>query len=191
MERKDFYIAAIGCSSGCLNALRTFFINIPADTGISFVVVQHLSKDYKSILDQLLVNYSYMPVVRVTQDVKVYPNHIYLLTENIFIKIHDNVIRVIERKPEQVINRAVDIFFKSLAVNSKDKAIGIIMTGMGVDGLEGAKALQREGGVVYVQDPETTVYKQMPLTTINEDHPSVILPPEGLAKMLVDIYGMY
>jgi len=189
MTTSDFYIVGIGCSSGCLNALRVFFLNIPADTGIAFVVVQHLSRDYKSILDQLLVNYSFMPIVRVTTDTEVKPNHIYLLTENIFIKIQDNVLRVMPRKDEEVLNRAVNIFFKSLAVNSKQKAIGVILTGMGVDGLEGVQAIDREGGIIYVQDPETTEYKQMPTTMINENHPAGIMSPEDLAKLITDNYS--
>ena len=184
----DFYITGIGCSSGCLNALRSFFLNIPGDTGMAFIVVQHLLKDYKSILDQLLTNYTYMPVVRITADIKVEPDHIYLITENSFIKIQDGIIRVLPRKPEEIINRAVDIFFKSLAVNSKDKAIGIIMAGMGTDGLEGAKAIKREGGIVYVQDPMTTEYKGMPVTTIEGDHAAEVLAPDKLAKMLVATY---
>jgi chemotaxis response regulator CheB len=184
----DFYITAIGCSSGCLNALRTFFINIPGNTGMAFIVVQHLARNYKSMLDQLLTNYTFMPVVRITEDVKVEPNHIYLLTENNFIKIQHGILRVMPRKPDEVINRAVDIFFKSLAVDRKDRAIGIIMTGMGTDGLEGAKAIRREGGVVYAQDPLSTDYKGMPTATIIEDHPAQILPPDELARVLVETY---
>jgi two-component system, chemotaxis family, protein-glutamate methylesterase/glutaminase len=166
-----------------------FFLNIPADTGIAFVVVQHLSRDYKSILDQLLVNYSFMPIVRVTADTEIKPNHIYLLTERIFIKVQDNVLRVIARKEDEVLNRAVNIFFKSLAVNSKSKAIGVILTGMGVDGLEGVQAIDREGGIVYVQDPATTPYKQMPTTMINENHPAGVMAPEDLAKIIVTNYS--
>lgn len=186
--RSDFYITGIGCSSGCLEALRSFFLHIPGDTGLAFIVIQHLSKDYKSILDQLLTNYTFMPIIRVTSDITVEPNHIYLITENNFIKIQDGIIRVIPRRPDEIINRAVDIFFKSLAVNSKDKAIGIVMTGMGTDGLEGAKAIRREGGIVYVQDPTTTEYKGMPVATIEEDHPAEILAPDELARMLVSTY---
>jgi two-component system, chemotaxis family, protein-glutamate methylesterase/glutaminase len=156
--------------------------------GMAFIVIQHLSKDYRSILDQLLTNYTYMPVIRVTENIKVEPNHIYLITENSFIKIQDDIIRVLPRKPDEIINRAVNIFLKSLAVNSKEKAIGIILTGMGIDGLEGAKAIRREGGVVYVQDPATTEYKGMPVTAIEEDHPIEILAPEELARMLVSTY---
>lgn len=129
-----------------------------------------------------------MPVIRVTEDIKVEPDHIYLITENSFIKIQDNIIRVLPRRPDEIINRAVNIFFKSLAVNSKEKAIGIIMTGMGTDGLEGAKAIRREGGVVYVQDPATTDYKGMPATAIAEDHPIEIMAPDELARMLVETY---
>lgn len=184
----DFYIVGIGCSSGCLDALRRFFINIPGDTGMAFIVVQHLSKSYKSILDQLLTNYTFMPVVRITEDIKVEPNHIYLITENNFIKIQDGYIRVMTRRADEIINRAVDIFFKSLAVNSKDKAIGVILTGMGTDGLEGAKAIRREGGIVYVQDPGTTEYKGMPVTAIEGDHPAGVLAPDALARMLVATY---
>ena len=183
-----FYITGIGCSSGCLDALRSFFLHIPGDTGMAFIVIQHLSKDYKSILDQLLTNYTFMPIIRVTEDIAVEPNHIYLITENSFIKIQDDIIRVMPRKPHEIINRAVDIFFKSLAVNSKEKAIGIVLAGMGTDGLEGAKALSREGGIVYVQDPTTTDYKGMPVATIEDDHPAEILAPDALARMLVNTY---
>ena len=188
MVKPDFFIAGLGCSAGCLDVLKTFFSNVPEQTGIAFVVVQHLSRNYTSILDKLLQSHTKLPIIRVLQDMEIKPDHIYLLPEGKFMLIRDGVLRLIPRTAAQVVNYAVDIFFTSLAVYAGNKAIGIILTGMGTDGLEGVKAIEQSGGIVFVQEPASAMFKGMPVSVITGDTPDVILPPAELAQSLTKYY---
>jgi two-component system, chemotaxis family, protein-glutamate methylesterase/glutaminase len=190
MATKNFYIAGIGCSAGCLEHVRSFFLNIPSDTGIAYVVIQHLIRGQHSSLNTLLTRYTSLPITRVTEDTKVVPDHIYLITEDIYLEIEDYTLKVIPRPAESKINRAVNVFYKSLAKHSKEKTIGIILSGAGSDGLEGAEAIEQEGGAIYVQDPDTTMFKGMPMATIVGDHPDEIMTPEELAQMIAEKYRL-
>jgi two-component system, chemotaxis family, protein-glutamate methylesterase/glutaminase len=189
MVKPDFFIVGLGCSAGCLDVLKTFFAHVPKRTGIAFVVVQHLSRNYTSILDKLLQSKTKLPIVRVLEDMVLRPDHIYLLPEGKFMLIRDGILTLIPRAQEQVINYAVDIFFTSLAGYAGKKAIGIVLTGMGMDGLEGAKAIEGAGGVVFVQEPESAVFKGMPSATITGNNPDLVLPPAELAQALLKYYG--
>lgn len=184
MAKPDFHIAGLGCSAGCLDVLKTFFGNLPERTGVAYVVVQHLSRNYKSMLDKLLQPRTSLPIVRVEDDTKIEPDHIYLLPEGKFIQIEGGVFKLIPRSSKQIVNYAVDIFLGSLAVYAGPKAIGIIMTGMGWDGLEGAKAIEKHGGKVFVQDPSSALFKGMPEATISGNSPAAVMPPAELAQMM-------
>jgi two-component system CheB/CheR fusion protein len=188
MVKPDFFIAGLGCSAGCLDVLKTFFANVPERTGIAFVVVQHLSRNYVSILDKLLQSHTKLPIIRVLQDMEIKPDHIYLMPEGKFLLIRDGILHLIPRTTTQVVNYAVDTFFTSLAAYAGNKAIGIILTGMGTDGLEGAKAIEGVGGIVFVQEPSSAVFKGMPVSVITGDEPDVILPPAELAQSLAKYY---
>ena len=184
MIKPDFYIAGLGCSAGCLNVLKVFFAHLPKETGVAYIVVQHLSRNYTSMLDKLLEVHTSLPIVRVLKDMQVKPDHIYLMPEGKFMLIENGVLRLIPRKPEQIINYAVDIFFKSLAAYAGAKAIGIILTGMGMDGLEGAKAIEHNGGIVFVQEPASASFKGMPEATIEGNSPDGVMAPEELAQTM-------
>lgn len=185
MVKPDFFIVGLGCSAGCLEVLRTMFAHVPEKTGIAFVVVQHLSRNYTSILDKLLQAHAKLPIVRVLKDMEIRPDHIYLLPEGKFMLIRNGILTLIPRAAEQVVNYAVDIFFTSLAAYAGNKAVGIVLTGMGTDGTEGAKAIERAGGIVLVQEPASAIFKGMPLTVITQNSPDVVLPPAELVEALV------
>jgi two-component system CheB/CheR fusion protein len=186
MVKPDFYIVGLGCSAGCLDVLKTFFANLPTDTGMAYVVVQHLSRTYTSILDKLLQPFTDMPIIRVEGNTEVRPDNIYLLPEGKFILIDDGMLKLIPRRPDQIVNYAVDIFFSSLATYAGRRAIGLVLTGMGTDGVEGSKAITRVGGTVFVQEPASAVFKGMPVATITEDSPELVLPPAELAQSLME-----
>lgn len=188
MVKPDFHIAALGCSAVCLDVLKVFFANLPERTGVAYVVVQHLSRNYTSILDKLLQTRTSLPIVRVLKDMEVKPDHIYLMPEGKFMMIEDGILRLIPRAPDEIINYAVDIFFKSLATYAESKAIGIVLTGMGMDGVEGANAIEEHGGVVFVQEPSSALFKGMPEATITGNHPDGIMAPPELAQMMSN-YG--
>lgn len=185
MVKPDFFIVGLGCSAGCLDVLKTVFTHVPQKTGIAFVVVQHLSRNYTSILDKLLQAHARLPIVRVLEDMEIKPDHIYLLPEGKFLLIRDGILTLIPRTVEQVVNFAVDIFFTSLAAYAGNKAVGIVLTGMGMDGTEGAKAIERAGGSVFVQEPASAVFKGMPMTVITQNSPHVVLPPAELVEALL------
>ncbi len=184
MMGRDFYIAGLGCSAGCLDVLKVFFSHLPKQTGVAYVVVQHLLRSYTSKLDVLLQTHTSLPIVRVLEDMEVKPDHIYLMPEGKYMVIDDGVLKLIPRGPEQIINYAVDTFFTSLAAYVGPKAIGIILTGMGTDGLEGAKAIEKNGGIVFVQEPASATFKGMPEATITGNSPDGVMAPEQLARTM-------
>jgi len=187
MVKPKFHIAGLGCSAGCLDVLRIFFSNLPERTGVAYVIVQHLSRSYKSMLDKLLQPRTRLPIVRIGHDTKIEPDHIYLMPEGKFVQIEDGVFKLIPRRPEQIVNYAVNIFLKSLAVYAGSKAIGIILAGMGWDGLEGARAIDEHGGKVFVQDPSSTLFKGMLEATIRGNNPAAVMQPTELARMMAKL----
>jgi two-component system chemotaxis response regulator CheB len=141
--KKDFFIAAIGASAGGLPALKAFFRSVPEKTGIAYVVLTHLPKRRVSTLGHLLSRHTSLPVIRLTEDTPVRPDHIYVLIENTMATIQNGIIRLRERRADEIINQSVNIFFCSLAEEHREKAVGIVLSGGGSDGLEGAKRISK------------------------------------------------
>ncbi|MES2829826.1 MAG: chemotaxis protein CheB [Bacteroidota bacterium] len=183
---KEFYIVGIGASQGGMPALKEFFDHIPADAPAAFIVLTHLNRNKHSILSDLLSPHTQLSIARVDQDVLISPGHIYVLTENTALTIENGWLKVAARD-SQVLNSSVDIFFKSLATEFKDRAIGIILSGGGKDGLEGAIKLAEFGGNVMVQDPATAEVTGMPISVIECDHPSKVLSPTNLAERVMEL----
>ena len=185
LNQDKFYIVAIGVSAGGLEPLHSFFSQIPPDSGMAFVVIAHLNRDYISQADKLLAKHTTMPVYWATQGQEVRPNCVYMLPINKMMTIEDGFLRLKDRLVEQRANWAVDIFFKSLAKGEKAQAIGIILSGAGSDGTLGAIAIHNEQGQVMVQDPQTAKFTSMPQSAILKDHPTQILSPKRLAHALI------
>ena len=183
---KEFYIVGVGASKGGLSALKEFFEHIPKALPAAFIVVTHLNRERYSILASLLVPHSSLPVARVDQDVKIQPGNIYVLTENTALTIENGWLKVSPRDGK-VINSSVDIFFKSLATQIKERAIGIVLSGGGKDGLAGALQLKDSGGLVMAQNLLTAEFVGMPGSIIEHDHPSAVLNPTKLAEKLVEL----
>ena len=146
MEDK-FYVVGIGASAGGLIALKEFFDHIPLGTPAAFIVVTHLKREKRSILSDLLGAHTPLPIGRMDKDVQIEAGNIYVLTENTALTIENNWLKVSTRD-NKIINSSVDILFKSLATQFKARAIGIILSGGGNDGLEGALQLAKSGGKV-------------------------------------------
>jgi len=183
---EDFYIVGIGASAGGLIALKEFFDHIPAGTPAAFIVVTHLNREKHSILSELLAAHTPLPIARVDKDVKIESENIYVLTENTTLTIENNWLKVSARD-DKIINSSVDIFFKSLATQFKERAIGIILSGGGNDGLQGALQLAKSGGKVMVQNLVTAQVSGMPASIIDHDHPSDILNPRKLAEKVIQL----
>ncbi|RYD56100.1 MAG: chemotaxis protein CheB [Sphingobacteriales bacterium] len=189
MERSDnFAVVGIGASAGGLQALQTFFENIPADTNIAFVVIVHIPRQPTSNLDQILSRTCKIPVSRVDVNTRIEPGNIYVIIEGYYLLSVDGSLVLMKRDEHDKINKAVDVFFDSLAQDFQSRAAGIVLSGTGTDGVEGVKAIEARGGFVMVQQPDTARFDGMPMSIITFDHPDIIDTPENLAEFIVS-YG--
>ncbi|GAB3891896.1 hypothetical protein GCM10028803_04170 [Larkinella knui] len=184
-DESKFYITAIGVSAGGLEPLHSFFAQIPPDSGLAFIIIPHLNRDYVSLADQLLAKYTTMPVCWATEGQEIRPNSIYMIPINKMMTIENSYLHLQDRQVEEKSNWAVDIFFKSLAKSQQAYAIGIILSGAGTDGTLGAIAIHNEQGMVMVQDLQTAEFTSMPQSAILKDHPTQILSPKHLAQALL------
>lgn len=145
---KSFFTVAIGASAGGLSPLIDFFDHIPININCAFVVITHLKRDHRSSLDELLSKHTSLPLIRMEKDMQLEVGNIYLLIENTAVKITNGYLKV-EARDDKVANSSVNIFFKSLADDCGEMGIGIILSGGGYDGLEGAKRINERGGKWY------------------------------------------
>lgn len=188
--RGTFPIAGIGASAGGLEALEVFFRNMPSDSGMAFVVVQHLSPDYKSLMLELLSKHTGMEIFRVEDGMKMKPNSIYLIPPKKNMTIFHGKLFLDEQTHDHGLNLPIDIFFRSLAEDTGERSIGIVLSGTGSDGTLGIRAIKGAGGVVMVQDESTAKFDGMPRSAISTGMVDYILPPEKMPEQLVN-YAMH
>ncbi len=174
----DHFIVAIGASAGGLEAIHEFFDNMPANGHLSFVLIQHLSPDYKSLLVELVAKHTNMKVVEARHEVPVEKNCVYVIPNNKLLTIREGELQLTEKNFEKAPNTAIDTFFKSLAEDQGAKAIAVILSGTGTDGTKGIAAIQHAGGMVLVQDPISAKFDGMPNSAITSGYVDYILSPE-------------
>jgi len=179
------FCVGIGASAGGLEALEQFFKHMPTDSGLSFVVVQHLSPDYKSLMVELLSKRTVMKVYRAEDGAKVLPNCIYLIPPKKNMTIFHGKLFLSEQDHQHVINLPIDIFFRSLAEDFADKSIGIILSGTGSDGTLGIRAIKGIGGMVMAQDDSSAKFDGMPKSAISTGLVDYILPAEKMPETLL------
>lgn len=166
-EAYSFPIIGIGASAGGLDAIQTFFANIPSNNGLAFVIIQHLDPDHKSILADLVKLYTTMNVLQIVQGVEIQKNTVYIIPPGAEVTISNDISHLnLEPKPKGP-RLPIDTFFTSLANRMKDKAIGIILSGTGTDGTLGLRAIKAENGVIFVQNPDEAKYNGMPSSAIS------------------------
>ncbi len=188
VANNNLFVVGIGASAGGLRALEQFFQNLPSDSGAAFVVIQHLSPDFKSLMKELLERHTNMVVCRVVEGMELQPNSIYLIPPGQNLTIEANLLRLEARKKDSnhkhELNFPIDLFFYSLAKNYEERAIGIILSGSGSDGTRGLRALNEAGGIALVQDPATAEFDGMPCSAIATGMVNQILPPQQLALLV-------
>ncbi len=162
------FVVGIGASAGGLQAIEDFFKNMPADSGGAFVIVQHLSPDFKSLMKEILQRHTHMEIHRVEDGMELAANSIYLIPPDKNLIVENDKLRLLKRDDKKHLgpNFPIDLFFKSLAKNYQEYAIGIILSGTGSDGSLGLKAINQAGGVALVQDPSTAEFDGMPSSAI-------------------------
>lgn len=183
----DFPIVGIGASAGGLEALEKFFKNMPVDSGLAFVVIQHLDPTVKNILAELLQKVTVIPVLQITDKLRVQPNHIYVIPPNKTLTLHNGVLHLSVPKESKGLRLPIDAFFNSLALEKLNKSIGIVLSGMGTDGSEGIQAIKSKNGLILVQDPTTASSSGMPQSAINTLTPDSVASPDKLPTNLISL----
>jgi two-component system CheB/CheR fusion protein len=158
----DLSVIGIGASAGGLEAINEFFDNVPENTNFAFVIIQHLSPDYKSLMGEILSKHTTMQVIEAHDDEILRPNFVYLLPSKKLMTVKNDRLQLDEKIKNKLPNNAIDIFFSSLAEDKGDKAIGVILSGTGTDGSKGIERIKSNGGIVVVQDPLTAEFDGMP-----------------------------
>lgn len=180
------YIVGIGASAGGLEALRAFFSAMPSDSGMAFIVIQHLAPDYKSLMVELLARLTEMPVVRAEEDMQVMPDHVYLITPRYNLSIASGRLHLTASPGGKTLNLPIDIFFRSLAQDAGDRAVAVILSGTGSDGARGIRAVKEAGGMVMVQAEASAKFAGMPSSAIATGTADFVLPVEEMPQQLVN-----
>jgi two-component system, chemotaxis family, CheB/CheR fusion protein len=171
-------VVGIGASAGGLQAYIEFLEALPANTGMAFVIVQHLAAEHESLLATLLSRATPMPVIEVHDESGIEPNCIYVIPPNRNMVILDGKLRLMDRAPG--IHRTVDIFLEALAESYGARAIGVVLSGTGNDGMMGMQAVKAAGGITFAQD-STAVHSGMPNSAINAGCIDFVLAPREIA----------
>jgi two-component system, chemotaxis family, CheB/CheR fusion protein len=182
---QSFYIIGIGASAGGLEALEQFFQAMPPENGMAFVVIQHLSPDYKSMMAEILSKYTSMPVCEAADNMEVKPNHVYLIPPKKSMTIMERRLRLTEKSRQSGLTLPIDIFFHSLAKDSNEKAIAIVLSGTGSDGTRGIRGIKEADGMVLVQSRDSAKFDGMPQSAINTGLADFILPPKDMPDALL------
>jgi len=180
----DFYVA-LGASAGGLEAIEKFFRNMPNDSGMSFIVIQHLSPDHKSLMVELLSKHTAMPVKRAEDGLLVEKNTVYLIPPMNNLAISKGKLLLSERNDRQSVNLPIDLFFSSLALDQKEKAIAIVLSGTGSDGTRGVKSIRESNGIVLAQSEESAQFDTMPKNAILTGFVDLILPPDEMPRAIL------
>jgi len=184
-KRKILSIVGIGASAGGLKAFEQFFANVPADSGMAFVLVPHLDPSHVSMLPDLLKKYTKMPVVQAEDGMKVRGDSVHVIPPNTEMVIMNGTLLLKILKEPRGLRLPIDTFFRSLAEDQKNKAVCVILSGNGTDGTLGLKAIKAELGMAMAQDPSSAEYESMPRSAIETGMVDYILTPDRMGAQLV------
>ena len=182
---RSFPVVGIGASAGGLEAFEKFFTNTPPDTGMAFVLVQHLDPNHDSMLVDLIRRYTRMTVLQVTDALKMKADHVYIIPPNKDLALLHGELHLLEPEAPRGFRLPIDFFFRSLAEDLGDRAICIVLSGTGSDGTLGLKAVKEVGGLAMAQKPRTAKYDGMPTSAIATDMTDFVLSPEEMPAQLL------
>jgi two-component system, chemotaxis family, CheB/CheR fusion protein len=184
-EPEHFPVVAIGASAGGLEALEAFFDNMPPESGTAFVIIQHIAPKGKSMLGDILQKHTRMKILDVRDGMRAEPNHVYLNPPGKDFVIFQSVFHLEDPVATHGPRLPIDHFFRSLALDRRERAICIILSGTGSDGTLGLKAIKEVGGLAMVQDVEQAKYGGMPASALATDLVDHVLPVEKMPGELV------
>ncbi|MEP6652184.1 MAG: chemotaxis protein CheB [Myxococcales bacterium] len=180
------FVVGIGASAGGLNALERFFDHLPKDTGMAFVVIQHLSPDFKSLMDELLARHTDLPIHPVEDGMPVEPDNVYLIPARKEMIISDGRLLLSDRERQQELTLPIDVFFRSLARDCGPRGVAIVLSGSGTDGSRGIRDVHEAGGLVIVQDIASAQFDGMPRTASEVGVAQWLLAPEDMPQVLLN-----
>lgn len=180
-EAQPNCVVGIGASAGGLEALQQFLTFLPGDTGMAFVIIQHLSPDHKSLLADILGKDTVMPVIEAKDGMRVERNHIYMIPPKYNLEIVSDILRLREYNHKNI-NHPIDIFFRSLAAAYENRAVAVILSGTGSDGTNGIRSIKDKNGVIIVQSPESAKFDGMPRNAIATGFVDLVLNPDSIAR---------
>ncbi|HEY2366237.1 MAG TPA: chemotaxis protein CheB, partial [Polyangiaceae bacterium] len=183
-EASPTYVVGIGASAGGLEALESFFHEVPLDTGMAFVVVQHLSPDFRSVMSDLLGRQTSLPIHLVEDGMPVQANHVYLIPPKTEMIIAEGRLLLSERERAHELSLPIDVFLRSLAQDAGASAVAIILSGSGSDGSRGVRHVADAGGLVLVQDPDTAQFDGMPRAALEANVATHVESPREMIRVL-------
>lgn len=182
----QFPIVGIGASAGGLEAFTRLLKRLPADTGMAFVLVQHLDPDHESVLAHILAQTSAMPVREATNNLRIAPDHVYVIPPGGTLSVVRGILKLRPRTRQVGLPRSIDHFFEALADDRRERAIGVVLSGTASDGTAGLEAIKAAGGITFAQDGSAK-YDSMPRNAVGAGCVDFVLTPEAIARELARI----
>ncbi len=186
-DANNFPIVGIGASAGGLEVLEQFFSNMPENSGMAFIVIQHLDPTQKGMLPELLQRVTGMKVLQVVDRMTVKPDCVYVIPPNRSMSILKRILYLFEPAETRGLRLPINFFFQSLADDQLEHSIGLVLSGMGSDGTAGLRAIKERNGIVMVQDPTTAKYDSMPRNAIESVNADIVAPVSELPLKLIDL----
>lgn len=177
-------VVAIGASAGGLEPIRTVLQELPARSGMAFIVIQHLDPDHKSLLVSLLGKATVLPTVRIEEGMPLKADHVYVIPEKADVTVKGGTLHLQPRPGPSVVHEPLDILLTSIAREWRQNSVGVILSGSDQDGLAGMKAVREAGGLVMAQDPATAQYESMPRHVVDAGLADAVLSPIEIGERL-------
>ncbi|MGF1510227.1 MAG: chemotaxis protein CheB [Myxococcota bacterium] len=182
-----FLVVCVGASAGGLDALERFFASVPGDSGMAFIVAQHLSPDFRSMMPELLARKTSIPVRSAETGMPIEPDHIYLLPPKQEVRVDLGKLELTERSLRDGLHLPIDTLFHSAGEMQRDLSVGVILSGSGTDGSRGVRTIKASGGLVLVQSPETAKFDGMPRSALKACNADFSGDPASLADRLLQV----
>lgn len=188
-EAESFPVVGIGASAGGLEAFRQFFASQPADSGIAFILIQHLDPTHESMMVELLASHTAMPVLLAADRMPVEPNHVYVIPPGCYLSIQSGALRLSAPEERHGARMPFDFLLRSMAMELGEHAICVVLSGTGTDGGIGLKALSEAGGMAIAQDPTEAAFDGMPRNAIATGAVDLVLPVRKIPAAILEFVG--
>ncbi|MGY8915788.1 MAG: chemotaxis protein CheB, partial [Flavobacteriales bacterium] len=189
ITHNKFPIIGVGASAGGIVSFQKFLKAIPVNSGMAYILVQHLSPSHDSILPEILSKVTLIPVQEITDDCQIQPNNIYVIPENHMLEVTGYSLKLKPRKKDSV-NMPIDVFFSSLARAHGPLALGVVLSGTASDGTMGLRDIKEKDGITFAEDPKTAAWDGMPKNAIESGVVDFVLPAEEIPTKIINIYSL-